>query len=206
MLSLRRRGMKAGPRANVATLIHELQHMLQTSLPLPSDLLETELESYLVDFRVARELNDKPRRGSYDARAREKFKEGLEPFMAFLRKEYPEDAQLHRTTARAYATRLRRGLETSTAKLERLRAERTERLQVLDQMRGLGHSEAELKNYREDALTPIDAAISTMERAAGWARADIAIMTNPALRAKARAYARAAVRRARALQKIFARD
>jgi len=125
VLSLRRRDMKDRPRANVATLIHELRHMLQTSRPLPSDLLETELESYVVDFRVAREMNDRPRRGSYDARAQAKFKEGLEPFMAFLRKEYPEDAQLHKTAARAYEARLRRGLESSAAKLKRLQGERS---------------------------------------------------------------------------------
>lgn len=205
VLSLRRRDMRSGPRANVSTLIHELQHLLQTRYELPSDLLETELESYVVDFRVSREMGDTPRPGSYDARSQAAFKKGLEPFLAFLRKEYPEDAQLHKTRSKDYEARLRKGLETSTAKLERLKGEREERLRVLEQMKGLGHTESELSNYRQDAIGPLDAAISTMERAVSWAVRDIAILASPERRAAARAYARSVIRRARAFQKIFAR-
>lgn len=206
ILSLRRGDMKDGPRANVSTLIHELQHMLQTQHDIPSDLLETELESYVVDFRVSREMNEKPKRGSYDARAQAAFKKGLEPFMSYLRKEYPEDAQLHKTRSRDYEARLRRGLETSTAKLERLKNERTAKKLVLDQMKNLRHSQDELKNYHQDSIAPLDAAISTMSRAVEWARKDIAVLVSPAARAKARAYARSVIRRARTYQKIFARD
>lgn len=205
VLSLRRRDLKDAPRANVATLIHELQHLLQARQSVPSDLLETELEAYVVDFRVARELGDKPKRGSYDARAQEAFKEGLEPFLGYLRKQYPEDAQLHKTKTRDYEQRLRRGLEASTNKLERLNGERTARMRVLEQMRGLGHAETELNNYRQDAVAPIDAAIATMNRAIDWARKDLALLANPETRAKARAYARSVIRRARAFQKIFSR-
>jgi GNAT superfamily N-acetyltransferase len=206
ILSLRRRDMKDSPRANVSTLIHELQHLLQTQRQeIPSDLLETELEAYVVDFRVSRELNDKPKTGSYDARAQAAFKDGLEPFMGFLRKQYPEDAQLHKTKARDYENRLRDGLAESTAKLEGLEIERAERLRVLEQMRGLGHGESELTNYRQDAIAPLDAAIQTMNRAIEWARKDIAILASPETRAQARAYARSVIRRARAFQKIFSR-
>lgn len=205
ILSLRRRDLKDGPRANVSTLIHELQHLLQTQQELPSDLLETELESYVVDFRVSREMGEKPNPGSYDERAQAAFKEGLEPFMSYLRKEYPEDAQLHRTKSRDYEARLRRGLEKSTAKLERLGKERTAKILVLEQMERLGHTHNELNNYRQDAITPLDAKISTMNRAVEWARKDVAVLVSPDLRAKARAYARSVIRRARAFQKVFAR-
>lgn len=206
VLSLRRRDLRGSPRANVSTLIHELQHLLQTRAPVPSDLLETELEAYVVDFRVSRELGEKPRRGSYDARAEAAFKKGLEPFLRFLREEYPEDAQLHGTKSRDYENRLRRGLESSAKKLERLQGERAARLRVLEQMRGLGQREADLENYRQDAISPLDAAIATADRAIGWARKDLALLADPATRAAARAYARSVVRRARAFQKIFARD
>lgn len=206
VLSLRRRDMKGAPRANVSTLIHELQHMLQTTRALPSDLLETELESYVVDFRVSREMRDIPKPGSFDARSQAAFKKGLEPFMEFLRKEYPENSQFHGTKSRAYEARLRKGLKTSTAKLERLRVERTERIQTLERMRELGHSADELSNYRQDTIGPLDGAIQTMERAVAWAVKDIEILSSPALRASARKYARSVVRRARAFQKVFSRD
>ena len=195
--------MKDNPRANVSTLIHELQHLLQTQRELPSDLLETELESYILDFRVGREMGDKPRRGSYDERAQAAFKRGFEPFMEFLAKEYPEDAPMWKTRSRDYAARLRKGLSASEAKLDSLEKSRAERLRVLEQMRGLGHSEPELRNYRQDSIGPLDAAIQTMTRAVDWARADLAILADPATREQARAYARSVVRRARAYQKVF---
>ena len=206
ILSLRRQDMKNGPHTNVSTLIHELQHLLQTQRALPSDLLETELESYLLDFRVGREMGDTPRRGSYDERAQAAFKRGFEPFMEFLAKEYPEDSPMWKTRSRAYAARLRKGLSASEAKLDSLAKSRVERLRVLEQMRGLGHLEPELRNYRQDSIGPLDAMIETMTRAVEWARKDLAILADPVTRDQARAYARSVVRRARAYQKIFARD
>jgi len=206
ILSLRRRDLSGAPRANVSTLIHELQHLLQTERDVPSDLLETELEAYVVDFRVSRELGDRPRRGSYDARAEAAFKKGLEPFLEFLRKEYPEDAQLHQTKTSAYQKRLQTGLGASTDRLKKINGERARRIEVLEQMRGLGHSRTELHNYHQDAIAPLDGKIQTLRRAIGWAEKDLALLADPAARAQARAYARAVVRRARAFQKIFARD
>lgn len=207
VLSLRRADMRDEPRANVSTVIHELQHMLQAARrTLPSDLLETELEAYVVDFKVGRELGENPVPGSYDARAHDAFKAGLEPFMAFLRAEYPEDAQLHKTRSRAYYERLQKGLDASEAELKRLSQEKAERLAVHRQMNDLGHSAAELRNYAVDSIGPVDAAISTMERAIAWAKQDLAVMGTIETRAAARRYARNAIRRARRFQKIFARD
>lgn len=207
ILSLRRRDLEHdAPRANVALIIHELQHLLQTKHDIPSDLLEAEVEAYVVDFRVVRELNDVAKPGSNDARIQAKFKKGFEPFMSYLGKRYSEDAPLHKTKSRDYENRLRRGLDRSTAKLGRLNGEREERVLVLDQMRRLGHSQFELKNYRRDEIAPIEAKIETVRRQIGWSRKDIALLADPGRRAKARAYARAVIRRARAFQKIFAHD
>lgn len=205
VLSLDRRDISELPRANVSTLIHELQHMLQGKHDIPSDLLEAELEAYMVDFRVTRELGEEPK-SVYDKRAHKAFKRGLEPFMAYLRKEYPEDAQLHKTRSRAYEARLRAGLEEETATRRRLIDDRIERTRVLDQMRELGHSEPEIRSYREDMVAPLDNAIAVADRAIEWARKDLEIFTNPETLAKARKYARSVIRRARAYQKIFARD
>lgn len=207
VLSLRRADMRDEPRANVSTVIHELQHMLQVvQRSLPSDLLETELEAYIVDFKVGRELGENPVAGSYDAKAHDAFKAGLEPFMAYLRKEYPENAQMHKTRSRAYAERLQKGLEASESELKKLSQEKAERLAVHRQMNDLGHSAAELRNYELDSIGPVDAAISTMERAISWAKQDLAVMGTIETRAAARRYARNVIRRARRFQKIFARD
>lgn len=204
VLSLDRRDIAEAPRANVATLIHELQHMLQEKHVVPSDLLETELEAYVVDFRVTRELGEKPK-SEYDKRAHKAFKRGLEPFLAYLREQYPEDAQLHKTRSRDYENRLRGELEVETSLRRQLVDEKAERTRVLDQMRALGHAEAELRHYHEDSIKPLDAAIDIADRAIEWARKDLAVFADPETLAKARAYARSVIRRARAYQKVFSR-
>jgi len=205
VLSLRRKDMSDSARENVSTVIHELEHLLQTQKNVPSDLLETELEAYVVDFRVQRELGVQPKPGSYDEKAQITFRSGLEPFMEYLRGQYPEDAQLHKTRSKAYEARLRRGLEGSVEELKRLSTDRTDRELVMTQMVRLGHSEVEIKNYAQDSIAPIDAAIQTLERAIAWSIKDIAIISSPESRARARGYARNVIRRARAFQKIFAR-
>lgn len=207
VLSLRRRDIdKDTPRANVALIIHELQHVLQTRHDLPSDLLETEVESYMVDFRIVRELGDVARPGSTDAKLQAKFKEGFAPFMDYLGKRYSEDSPLYKTKSLDYTHRLMRGLDKATAKLGQVEEERAERLRVLKQMGRLGHPQHELSAYKQDEIAPLDAKIGELWREIRWAQSDIVLMLNPERVAKARAYSRSVIRRMRAFQKIFARN
>ncbi|UPT74190.1 MAG: hypothetical protein M0D55_20650 [Elusimicrobiota bacterium] len=205
ILSLRRKDLSRDPRANVATLIHELRHMLQAQADIPSDLLEAELDAYVVDFRVDRELGQKPTR-PYDKRAAAAFKQGLEPFMEFLRKEYPEDAAMWRTRSLAYRFRLEKQLFQAEASRAALAAKRAERAATLERMTNLGHAPSELENFRQDALAPIDSKLQTADRLIAWARRDLAIFSSPARLASARRYARNAIRRARAFQKRYSPD
>ncbi len=206
VLSLRRSDVEHGPRSNVQTLIHEMTHRLQADMPLPSDLLETELDSYITDFKIGRELGEKPSRGTWDWKAQRAYKRGLEPFLDYLQKQYPENAPLRGTRSKDYAARLRRELDASREELAAVRKERAERARVLEEMRRLGHPERETRAYAEDSVAPVDAVIATMERAIAWAEHDLGVFASPEKLAFARRYARAAVRRARAFQKIFARD
>jgi hypothetical protein len=199
-LSLRRQDMKDGPAAAVPTLVHELQHMLQKPLYVPSDLLETELEAYTVDFRTARELGLTPKKGTYDERAHRAFKKGVPAFVKFLEKEYPEDQALYRRTAADYAARLEKQLKGTERKLSRAERERREKLAVLEQMKALGHPETETRNYREDALGPVERLIDELRRARDYALADLALLRDPGTRDAARRYARNVIRRARRLR------
>jgi hypothetical protein len=205
ILSLRARDLKRDPRKNVATLIHELRHMLQTQADIPSDLVEAELDAYVVDMRVDRELGVKPSR-PYDKRAAAAFKQGLPQFMDFLKKEYPEDAALWRTRSLAYRVRLESQLSSAQRSRAELAAKRAERAATLERMSALGHPPADLENFRQDVLAPIDAKLQTVDRLIAWARKDLAIFSSPERLASARRYARNAIRRARAFQKRFARD
>lgn len=205
VLSLRRRDQAEGARANAPTLIHELLHLIQSDRPLPSDLIETELEAYLADFRVHRELGLTPKRGSYDDRAQRAFRRGVEPFMRFLAAQYPEDAALWRTRTKDYEARLRAGLVLSRADLKNLAADRAEKRAVLERMRAVGQPRRERRAYREDALAPLDAALEETRRAIAWAVADLAALANPESRAAARRYARSVIRRARYYQRSLAK-
>jgi hypothetical protein len=205
VLSLRRRDIdKDTPRANVSLIIHELQHVLQTARELPSDLLETEVESYMVDFRIQRELGDTPRPNSTDAKLQAKFKQGFEPFIEYLAKKYPEDSPFYKTKSRDYRERLEKGLEKSKKELAGLQAERAERLRVLKQLKTLDHPKREILAYRQDEIAPLDAKIAEAKRAVDWAIQDIALMLNPEKLAQARAYARSVIRRMKAYQPVFA--
>lgn len=205
IISLRRKDLADAPVENVPTIVHEMLHLLQTDeLKVPSDLLETELEAYVVDFRVHRELGVTPAPGSYDARAQAAFKRGFEPFMRFLKTEYPEDASFWRTRSKDYESRLRKGLDASVAERAAVAAEREDRRRVLAQMERLGHGESELKTYHADSIAPLDTAIATLDRGIAWALKDLEVFASPETLKKARDYARGVVRKARAYQKRFA--
>ena len=206
VLSLSLHDINDNPQANVSTLMHELVHFMQRDLPLPSDLLETELEAYIVDFRVSHELGVKAPSDSFNASAQKELKKGFEPFMELLSAQYGEDALLWKTRSRAYEARLRSVLQRSSSKLKSLQTKRADKNRVLEQMRNMGQSESELDAYRDDALLPLDAAVKNLERALEWARKDLAVLADPETRRQARAYSHSVVRRARAFQKIFARD
>lgn len=206
VLSLNLHGQSSNPRSHVSTLIHELVHFMQRDLPLPSDLLETELEAYVVDFRVSRELDIKAPRGSFNAYAQGALKKGLSPFMAVLGRQYRQNAPLWRTRTRDYESRLNSVLEKSSSKLAKLEDKRAKKNLMLEQMRGLGQTESEIDAYREDSLPPIDAAAMKLRRVMDWARKDLAVLADPATLRQARAYSRAVIRRARAFQRLFARD
>ena len=126
--------------------------------------------------------------------------------MAVLGRQYRQNAPLRKTSARDYEARLHSVLERSSAKLAKLEAKRAKRNRALEQMRGLGQTESEINAYREDFLPPIDAAAARLRRVVEWARKDLAVLADPTTLKQARAYSRAVIRRARAFQRVFARD
>ncbi len=88
--------------SGATTLMHELRHWVQLRSGLPMDPLELELDAYLVDFRVARDLGDHVPPRSYDGRARAAFVRGLGPFLRFLARHYPEDPVLRGSSLKAF--------------------------------------------------------------------------------------------------------
>lgn len=205
-LSLRRKDQKYGAKASVSTLIHELRHFMQKDLPVPSDLLETEIESYVIDFKVMKELRDKPRRGSYDERAHNAFKKGVPEFVKFLEKEYPEDQAFYNRRTSQYRRETAKNLEEAKAERRALESQKRERLAVIEQMRSVGHPKTLIDQYREDTVDPLDAKLVDVRRAISWATKDLAMLASPDTRAAARRYARNVIRRARRFQKVFARS
>ena len=198
--------VNGNPNANVATLGHELVHYLQQNMRLPSDLLETEVEAYITDFQISRELGYKQPRGEFNSAAQRNIKKGFGTFMRMLRKQYPEDASLWNTTTRDYKDRLHSIIKDSRAKLAAERDDLAKRKGTIEQMREAGYLKSEIKAYRQDNLPKIDARIVKFRRLIQWARKDLVVLSDPATLREARAYARSVVRRAREFQKKFAHN
>jgi|CXWL01.1.fsa_nt_gi hypothetical protein len=206
VLTLNLQDVGGNPNANVATLVHELVHYMQRDIKLPSDLLETEVESYITDFRVSQELGYKPPADDFNAALQKSMKRGFKPFMRTLHKQYPDNAFLWGTPTRDYQARLQSIIQESRPKLAEAVADRAAKKLVIDQMREIGQPQSEIKAYRQDNVPKIDARIVKYRRLIQWARKDLAILSDSKALRTARAYARSVVRRAREFQKEFTRN
>ncbi len=206
VLTVNLQDINGNPNANVATLSHELVHYMQENMRLPSDLLETEVEAYITDFQVSKELGYKPPHREFNAAVQRNIKKGFGPFMRMLRKQYPEDASLWNTTTHDYKARLHFIIKDSRTKLATERDERAKKKGTIEDMRDAGYLKSQIRAYRQDNMPKIDARIIKFRRLIEWARKDLAVLSDPATLGPARAYARSVIRRAREFQKKFARD
>lgn len=195
VLGLGPRYLKAPPAKAAPTVVHEVTHVLQKrGGVLPSDSFEMEIEAYINDFKVHRELGLKPKRGSYDWKAQRAFSKGVDELVEFLRPHYRDnfffkdyDGHLEGREERLLARRKRL--------LERLRRARP----VLRHLRG-----HEAANYRRE-LAGLEEKLAEVDTLLYWTRRDAAIMSDPARRKAYRDRARRVMRRARDEQKRWRR-
>ena len=78
------RYLKLDPSQSAPILAHELQHVLQRAMNLPTDALELEIESYTVENRVWRELGVEPDDGTLSRQVRRSIAKGPAVFAKWL--------------------------------------------------------------------------------------------------------------------------
>lgn len=187
--------------------IHELLHVLQLAQSLPADAFEMELEAYLAQFRVGEEMGLKVRASnSFHWRAFRRFKNDVDRFIVWLKKEYPNNLAIVGDGLEAYETKLIERHLKMHDELERLEKRRAKKQAVLDRMKASGQPEAACESYRLDEVAPIDDKIRVKKRDIAWAERDLAILRDPEARARYQAYAARVLKKARAYHARLARS
>lgn len=194
------------PSAMATVLVHELQHVLQKSKGLPGDALELELEAYLIDFTVHRELGVKPRPGSWDERAQAKFAEGVKPFMTWLLKEYGDNIPLIGSSVDAYDAVLAEHQKKAERAIARHSKSLAKTQAILADMERTGQRPAAIAAYRDGVVAGFAGKLREAQVALDWAKRDRALLRRPVSRKRYQDFARRVHARAKALQKKWAAE
>jgi hypothetical protein len=191
------RRLKYFPAKNGPVLIHEITHILQEEAGvLPMDSEDTEFEAYTNDFRASRELGVRPSRDSYDGRVLRAFRQGVRPFLEFLRKEYADEPMARYKDLPAY---LDNREAAAVASLKELRKQRARELVHLRPIRGL-----QRQAFRNERIAPIEQKILEERLIIHWAKRDRAILQDPVRFKRYQTYRRNIMRRLHAEWKRWA--
>jgi len=190
---------RSDPALVAPIMAHELQHVLQRAMELPTDALELEIESYTVENHVWSELGVAPPRGSFAAQARRRLMRGGDVFVSWLAQQYKNNFSLHGRTMAEY---IRKVMEQRAGTLKRIaRAEKDVAIaeRAVEVMRASGMPETAVAAHEREALEPAQRRLKEAQVTLAWSERDLALLSDDAGRARFRAYSRGVIRRARAL-------
>ncbi|MBI5211675.1 MAG: hypothetical protein HY927_17030 [Elusimicrobia bacterium] len=181
MLQLARSLMRDDTGEAAPVLVHELLHVVQRDIGLPSDSLEMELEAHVATLQVFRELGRRPSRRTFSYQfERALLRGGVPGAVRWLGSQYGGNIGiLDGGTVAGYIEELekrRKSAVASIAKDERLLARRTA---VLDEMRSAGHPPEALASYEADQLASLRERLRGKRATLGWAERDLAILRSP---------------------------
>ncbi len=193
--------LKRDPYQSAPILAHELQHVLQRALELPTDALELEIESYTVESRVWTELGVEPAVGTFARDARKRLAKDFPGFVKWLGEQYKNNIPLYGSTMDAYVARLEKNLVTAKKAEAKTRRKIAAVQRVLESMRKNGMSEEAIAAHAREDLEPLKRSLRDGAVNRGWIERDLLRLDEPAIRASFRAYARGVARRARSLSR-----
>lgn len=190
VVRLSRSHRKAAPIEAVPVLVHELRHVVQKELGVPSDAFEMELESYMNDFKIGMELDLGPATRPWDRKVERRFRGDLDRFMAWLLKEYKDNRGLVTLGLREYRARL--SADAASARRRVASAERglAQRAAALERLRREGAPEAVLENFAAAELAPLRERARLARIALAWAERDLGVLDDPRALRNYRAYSR----------------
>jgi len=193
--------LKRDPYQSAPILAHELQHVLQRAMSLPSDALELEIESYTVESRVWTELGVEPAPGSFARDARKRLRKDLAAFVQWLSVQYSDNIPHYGNAIAAYRARVEKKLEKAKRSEEKMLRKRASVERVLESMRANGLPEKAIAAHRRDELDPLDVNLRDAAVNRGWIERDLRLLDDPVSLERFRAYARGVIRRARSLSR-----
>lgn len=193
--------LKRDPYQSAPILAHELQHVLQRAMRLPTDALELEIESYTVESRVWSELGVEPAARTFARQARRHLLKDLPGFVNWLSHQYSDNIALYGGSLDAY----KKQVEKKRVKAERARARTLKKKlaveRLLDSMGAAGHPDWAIEAHRREALEPLERSLRDGETEMRWIERDLKLLSEPESRERFRAYARGVIRRARSLSR-----
>lgn len=190
---------RSDPVLTAPIMAHELQHVLQRALELPTDALELEIESYTVENHVWSELGVQPPAGSFAAQARRRLLKGGDVFVAWLAKQYKNNFALHGRTLEEYAGKVAEQRAATVKRIARAQKDIATAERALATMRAAGLEESAVLAHMRDTLEPALRRLKEATVTLAWCDRDLALLSDDAARARFRAYSRGVIRRARSL-------
>ena len=204
LVSVGRGSLKDPPEAVAPLLLHELQHALQYAGSVPSGAIETELEAYVVQFRVADELGWKPPRSEFHAAARRKLEAGVDRFVDYVKNAYKQSLGLVGSSMEELEAKLELRRRRQVGRRARLEKELADKEQILERMRETGQSEEAIRRFQLDERDTLLVRLRDAAHELTWMERDLQILRDPVLRKRYRAYAGNVMRRVRAYRRSLA--
>lgn len=181
VLQLARSLMRDDTGEAAPVLVHEILHVVQRDIGLPTDSLEMELEAHVATLQVFRELGRRPGRRTFSHQfERALLRGGVAGAVRWLGTQYSGNIGiLNSGTVDGYIAKLekrRKAAVASIAKDERLLARRTA---VLEEMRAAGHPREALASYEADQLASLRERLRGKRANLGWTERDLGLLRSP---------------------------
>jgi hypothetical protein len=187
--------------------IHELVHVLQKGKDLPFNGIELEIEAFIKQLKVARELGVKWGKDDFHYGLHRALKASVEGFVEYLI-DSPgyEDSITLVGHDFSYAERQLRDMETASRRaIESSEDHYKEREQTLKLMRSLGYADFRVKAYRGDEVLATEEVIVSHESAIHLARRDQRILRTRTGRRRYLEFSREALKEARSFRALLNR-
>ncbi|PIP81644.1 MAG: hypothetical protein CO113_12915 [Elusimicrobia bacterium CG_4_9_14_3_um_filter_62_55] len=185
-----------------AALIHELVHVLQKGEDLPFYGVELELEAYIAQFKVVRELGAVWGKDDFHHGAYRSLKASVEGFLKMLvaQPQYKDSLSLIGSDFRKFEEQLR-GMERKAQRTaDQMEAYLKDREATLKRLRKLGVSERRSDAYRGKEVLASEEILVSWELEIHRVRRDLRILRTPVGRHRYLDFSRRVLREARAFR------
>lgn len=179
MVRMARSYRKLDPFTAAPIFMHELTHVLQLAERLPVDALEMELEAHLLTLRMIRELNLRPKAGSFEDGANRALRKSAAEFVKYVLASYKDNRALSPGGIKGYIEWLTEKRKKKLRAIARVENKIQKELANIEGMRGQGHPEEAVAAYELDRIGELKRFLLEHQRALGWMDRDLQSLSTP---------------------------